>query len=453
MHADTPQLSVQSQASVLAGVRLHGRDQSALWDVKLSNGRIDAISAHGSSTPALGNPEAELYLKGCVLAPSLCHPHIHLDKCFLLSDPKYSDLVLTQGTFAEALELTSKAKSRFEENDLLRRGRWLIKESIAAGVTCMRAFVEVDTTVRFKCLDVGLMLKDAFKNQCEIQICVFAQDPIFSGTASQEGRQLVQEALSREGVDALGSTPYVEQSLRRAHANIDWAVNTAIRHQKHLDLHLDYHLDVEKAPTTSYVIETLRRHSWVKEAPTKTIILGHCTRLTLFTATEWQSLRSQIADLPVSFVGLPSSDLFMMGKPSEGEGGGQRVRGTLQILQLIRKYDLKGSIGVNNVGNAFTPQGNCDPLSLASLGVGIYQAGTNRDAELLYECVSTRARDAIGCKNGGSEVKPGDQADIVLFGDPEPEKREARARKTIQEIVYDPPKRRTVVFKGCVVAD
>lgn len=34
--------------------------------------------------------------------------------------------------------------------------------------------------------------------------------------------------------------------------------------------------------------------------------------------------------------------------------------------------------------NAFTPHGNCDPLSIASLGVGIYQAGTKQDTEVLY---------------------------------------------------------------------
>jgi hypothetical protein len=73
----------------------------------------------------------------------------------------------------------------------------------------------------------------------------------------------------------------------------------------------------------------------------------------------------------------------MMGRPKEEEGGGHRVRGTLQILQMINKYGLNAAIGINNVGNAFTPQGNCDPLSLASLGVGVYQAGTKADAELL----------------------------------------------------------------------
>jgi hypothetical protein len=50
---------------------------------------------------------------------------------------------------------------------------------------------------------------------------------------------------------------------------------------------------------------------------------------------------------------------------------------------MIKKYGLNAAMGINNVGNAFTPQGSCDPLSLASLGVGVYQGGTKADAELL----------------------------------------------------------------------
>lgn len=51
---------------------------------------------------------------------------------------------------------------------------------------------------------------------------------------------------------------------------------------------------------------------------------------------------------------------------------------------MITEYRLNATISINNVGNAFTPQGNCDPLSIACLGVGLYQAGTQRDAETLY---------------------------------------------------------------------
>jgi hypothetical protein len=40
----------------------------------------------------------------------------------------------------------------------------------------------------------------------------------------------------------------------------------------------------------------------------------------------------------------------------------ENVRGTLPVVELINEYGFNAAIAVNNVGNAFTPYGNCDPL-------------------------------------------------------------------------------------------
>ena len=442
--------------SKIQGVRLPAKPPNSLWDVILNEKRIHSVSPHVPSLVSRFCPPDVIDGREQFLTPSLCHPHIHLDKCFLLSDPKYSDLEIVKGDFAEALELTGKAKSRFEEDDLMRRGRWLVTESISAGVTSMRAFVEVDATVRFKCLEVGLKLKKEFRDRCEIQICVFAQDPVVTPGKNPEGQKLIEEALGRKGVDVIGSTPYVEGDEDKMRQNITWAISTALKHGKHLDFHLDYNLNPNQNPLTAYVIETLKAQHWTAYTRDKTIVLGHCTRLTLFTAEQWRQLRTQISDLPISFIGLPTSDIFMMGKPSNEEGGGQRVRGTLQIPSMIQNYNLQGAIGINNVGNAFTPQGSCDPMSIASMGVGLYQAGTKQATELLFECVSNRAKAAIGLTRGQLGVKEGDNADFVLFGAKKMEDEnstwKARRRNTLQEIIYDPPSERRTVFRGCLIA-
>lgn len=377
-------ISVQA-IHTLRGVRWYTKEPSTLWDVTISAGKVTSVIPHHSLERKSSLPPKTLNARELVLAPSLCHPHIHLDKCFLLSDPKYSDLEIVKGDFSEALDLTAKAKSRFTEDDLMRRGRWLISESVTAGVTCMRAFVEVDMGVRFKCLDAGLKLKEHFKDSCEIQLCVFAQEPVLSrGNNYPEGAALMEEALRREGVDVLGSTPYVEEDETLMRANVDWAVSTALKNGKHLDLHVDYNLDPKASSMIDYVIEVAKAQDWTKNSCGKTIVLGHCNRLTLFSADEWRSFRTRVADLPISFIGLPTSDLYMMGKPNEKDNSGPRVRGTLRMPEMIERYGLNGAIGANNIGNAFTPQGNCDPMSLASMGVGLYQAGTKKDCELLY---------------------------------------------------------------------
>lgn len=372
--------------SKIIGARLPQRPPTTLWDVSISDGLISSIDSHHKPPFDVSTLVGILDAKGRLLIPSLCHAHIHLDKCFLLQDAKYGDLKIIRGDFAEAMSLTGQAKQRFEEDDLLRRGRRLIEESIEAGVTAMRAFVEVDEVVDLKCLDAGLKLKYEFRDICEVQICAFAQLALFTGEdGGARRRELMEEALTRADVDVVGSTPYVEGDEGKMLRNVEWTIRKALKTGKHMDLHLDYNL-AAGSPLIWRVLEELGEQGWTRNArPLQKICLGHCTRLTMFTKNEWQRLKHDIGDLPISFIGLPTSDLFMMGRPEDdSNGGGQRMRGTLQIPQMVRQYGLNGAIAINNVGNAFTPQGNCDPLSVASLGVAVYQAGTKSDTDILF---------------------------------------------------------------------
>jgi len=376
--------------SKIVGARLPQRSPSTLWDVSISDGLVSSVDSHQKSPFNISNLAGILDAKGRLLIPSLCHAHIHLDKCFLLQDSKYGDLEIIKGDFAEAMSLTGQAKQRFDEDDLLRRGRRLIEESIEAGVTAIRAFVEVDEVVGLKCLDAGLKLKDEFRDICEVQICAFAQLALFTGEGGGERRrQLMEEALTSVDVNVIGSTPYVEGDEGKMIQNIEWTIRKALTTGKHLDLHLDYNLSAG-TPLIWRVLKELVQQGWAHNArPLQKICLGHCTRLTLFTKSEWQRLKFEIGNLPISFIGLPTSDLFMMGRPEDDDdGGGQRMRGTLQIPQMIRQYGLNGAIAINNVGNAFTPQGNCDPLSIACLGVAVYHAGTKEDTEILFVSTS-----------------------------------------------------------------
>jgi cytosine/adenosine deaminase-related metal-dependent hydrolase len=361
----------------IVGVRLPRKAPSTLWDISIEEGKIASIEPYTSKPHEIGNLPGVLVGTERLLAPSLCHAHIHLDKCFLLQDPKFIDLEIETGDFKEAMELTAQAKSRFDEVDLLRRGRQLIEESIQFGVTAMRAFVEVDADVNFKCLDAGLKLKKEFEDRCSIQLCAFAQLPLFSGEDGGAAiRDLMSQGAHREGVDVVGSTPYVEQDEIKMKMNVRWISMMALFNNKPLDLHLDYNLNEDQEPMIWSTLEILRGRNWTERGG-KGITLGHCTRLTLFPPEDWLKLKEEIGDLPVSFVGLPTSDLFMMRT-------GTRSRGTLPIPEMIEKYNLNVAIAVNNVGNAFTPQGDCDPLSVASLGVAVYHAGTKKDTQVLY---------------------------------------------------------------------
>lgn len=421
----------------LQNVILPGRDPKSRWDVLLESDTITSIrptedwfdNSSLSSTP--DTPSS-------LLLPPLCHPHIHLDKAYILTcnshhnprtvshdghGPDYTDLAPQSGSFSEALTKTSQAKQRYTPDDLYLRGSQLLGTSLTQGVTSCRAFAEVDHVTGAMCIAAAISLKKRFFTEgpqrgylFKLQICAFAQDPIFSTDKGESNRQLLEKVLDeyafRDGsgggraeqhIEALGSTPYVETSRAAALDNIKWAIETALAKSLHLDFHLDYNLDPDLPAMVWDVLRLLREANWNERArPDKTIVLGHCTRLTLFDDAEMAKLAREIKEskLPVHFVGLPTSDLFMMGRPSASDDSktlaANRPRGTLQVLSMINDHGLNACLSVNNVGNAFTPWGTGDPLALASLGVGVYQAGTEDDAMKLYECVSTRARRAIG---------------------------------------------------------
>lgn len=439
-----PQLS--SPIHILQNVRL-ASGSSTTWDIAFEHPQDSPRGIIKAITPSNADSQSPP-----LALPSLTHPHIHLDKAFVHSAPQYAHLLPSTGSFAEALSFTSQAKAQFTPADVRQRGAWLLAESVSAGVTAMRAFVEVDHTVNETCIAAGVALKHEWQSLCDIQLVCFAQDPICSGEFGAANRRCIEAALSCYSADiaVLGTTPYVEASPAAAKANIDWAVARARALDLHLDFHLDYHLDPARPPLVWHVLQALRATGWTTLTSTKRVMLGHCTRLALFTDAEWRDLAAFIRDhhLPVSFVGLPTSDLYMAAAPA-----GPGPRGTLPVPRLIRAYGLDVVMGVNNVGNAFTPWGSADPLALACLGVGVYQAGTQADAQLLYECVSTRARAAIGlaAPRDGLDLRVGDAADLLVLRDvDETGCGMARPRKSVAEVVWDPPARvcRDVVCGG-----
>ncbi|OCT47169.1 amidohydrolase [Cladophialophora carrionii] len=496
---------------------LPGRDPNSRWDVDFESNTITGIrpAAAEEEDRSRDNPSP-------LLLPPLCHPHIHLDKAYLLTcnhqhqhqhrrhpssssqaegvappsldkqqHPDYSDLTPRDGSFGEALQFTSLAKQRYTDEDLYLRGAQLLATSLAQGVTACRAFVEIDHVTRQSCLHAAIRLKGCFRGKMKLQICAFAQDPLFSTDhGARNNMQVLQRALRDDGgehVDVLGTTPYVEQSTEATLRNIDWAIETALEYSLHLDFHLDYNLDASRQAMVWEVLRLLREKAWTRRAkPGKTIVLGHCTRLTLFSDAEMARLAREIkeSDLPVHFVGLPTSDLFMMGRPTQRAAmpsaeeeeeeeeedltSGTRPRGTLQVLDMIQKHGINACLSVNNVGNAFTPWGTGDPLALASLGVGIYQAGTDQDANLLFECVSSRARRAIGLHTASAleaaddsrdssqehgqghdntELQEGRRGELLLIRNKEyvacpghlGVKIPARQQVCVRDVVWDPP--------------
>jgi len=73
-HSRYPALSIKN-------VRLPNYDPETTWTVICDNGAVSAVIPYNPDSTSL---RYELDAEGSILVPSLCHSHIHLDKCFLL---------------------------------------------------------------------------------------------------------------------------------------------------------------------------------------------------------------------------------------------------------------------------------------------------------------------------------------------------------------------------------
>jgi hypothetical protein len=236
---------------------------------------------------------------------------------------------------------------------------------------------------------------------------VFAQEPLFSSpddAVAGPNFSLLKDAILRPSVTVIGSAPYVESTVEQAKMNIGLIFDLADTcNVNYVDFHLDYNLDPSSELLIYEVISQLktryRRSSSSSsqgpdpesstkgfiEGPTfrcPRITIGHATRLQLFTQTQWRDLVEAISDLPITFVGLPQSDIFMQGRAYKDTPLGA-PRGTLRVPYIAKNYGLEIAMSVNNVDNAFTPQGSLDPLSLCTFGVAIFQTAMPEDIRTL----------------------------------------------------------------------
>ncbi|KAF8526652.1 hypothetical protein BU17DRAFT_40552 [Hysterangium stoloniferum] len=413
------------------------KSSGSTYTVRCEKGKIVEISQFHSAE----QNQAFEYVdgKGGILLPSMCHSHIHLDKCNLLSQCSE----LKSGSFQEAMEVTAKVKESYTSDDLLVRGRHLILESVKYGVTAMRAHVEVDNIVMLKCLEAGIQLKEETKHLCDVEIAIFAQEPLYLSSLSpipSSHLAFLVTAASYLSVSAVGSAPYVEPSHDHALKNIDHIFKIALTHNLHIDFHLDYNISPESKVLTHYVIEQAHVLAWKTRMVGKRITIGHAPRLGLLSHPEITELRERIGDLPISIVGLPQTDMYMLGRDDP-----KKPRGTLNVPEWKGKFEFPDiAMAVNNVGNPFTPQGSLDPLSLCTFGVAVFQTGLPVDCYNLLDAVTNASKRAVGiCAHDRSlALSPGGPADLVIV----------HGNDTVQSVVLNPGFERTVIKGGRVIA-
>lgn len=396
--------------SRLRGVRLPGREGT--WDVVLSGGRVAQVEPSGEPPgeprERAARPAAEPGPEGpgprLLCLPAFREPHLHADRAYLRSPRPPSD-------FADALRMTVELRREVPAADVARRARRVLERAAAHGAVHVRTHVDVDDVVEERSLEGVLAAREELRDRLEVEVVAFAtsrNDP-----ARPDARARLAEALDR-GADLLGGAVHLYPDPRAAtEALLDLAAERGVA----VDVHVDEALD---APTL-WVGQVAR--AAVERGLAGRLTVSHACLLSTRPQPEATAAIEALLAARATVVILPATNLYL-----QDRGPGTPRRRGLTLVRELLAAGVPVRFGSDNVGDAFFPFGDADPLEAAFLAA--LAAHLDDEGQLL-----------AGIAGGASEVRPGMEADLVLL-----------PAASVTEALAVRPAPRTVLRKGAVVA-
>ncbi|ATN37096.1 amidohydrolase (plasmid) [Rhizobium sp. ACO-34A] len=353
-------------------------------DIAVKDGVIAAIE------PAFRcEAVTETDAKGAFAFSGFAESHIHLDKAGILGR-----CTICEGTLAEAVRETARAKKGFEIEDVYARASAVVEKAIASGTTWLRTFVEIDPRAGFRSFEAILRVKADYAFAIDIEICAFAQEGL---TQEPETFAMLDRALS-QGADLVGGCPYTDPDPRR-HAELIFEL--ALKHDVAVDFHLDFDLNPENTNLPAVIEETMR-HGWGGR-----VSVGHVTNLSALPAEAVRAIAMLLAEAGIALTVLPATDLFLNGRAYEA-----LVPRGVAPAHLLAECGVVTSIATNNVLNPFTPYGDASLVRMANLYANVAQLSRDDDMALVFSMVSASAAKLMGKAHG---LAVGGEATVVLL--------------------------------------
>lgn len=372
--------------TLLRGLRISG--ESEVVDIAIADGRIAALAprlvCEAATTEDFG---------GAFAFPGFVETHIHLDKAGILGRCR-----ICEGTLAEAVAQTTRAKADFDEADVYARASRVVEKAILHGTNVMRTFVEVDPRVDLRSLAAIRRLRDDYAHAIDLEICAFAQEGITQEPATE---RLLEAALAC-GADLVGGCPYTDTDPAGHVARI---FELARRHDVDVDFHLDFDLDPSWSHLPHVIAET-ERLGWGGR-----VSIGHVTKLAMQAPEEVAATARRLASAGIALTVLPATDLFLTGRAHDRA----RPRGVAPAHVLARA-GVTTSIATNNVLNPFTPYGDASLLRMANLYANVAQSASDAEIAGIFDMVGASAARLMRRQRN---LTVGTPADIVVLDAPD----------------------------------
>lgn len=354
-------------------------------DIGIAGERIAAIGAN-LVCEAIETTDAQ----GAFASRGFTDSHVHLDKACILDRCS-----ICEGTLAEAISETAKAKADFTEKDVYARAARVVEKAIVNGTMRMRTFVEIDPRAGMRSFEAIKRVRRDYAFAIDIEICAFAQDGL---TNEPQTLEMLDAALA-DGADLVGGAPYIDPHPR---GQIRMIFDLAEKHGTAVDFHLDFDLSPDRTNLPAVIEETVRRSYQGR------VSLGHMTSLSAMAPEEVFVIARQLKAVGIAVTTLPSTDLFLNGRSHD-----RLVPRGVAPAHLLASEGVLTSIASNNILNPFTPYGDASLLRMANLYANVAQLSRRGDMQLAFEMISTSAARIMGKDEQPIEI--GAPADIILI--------------------------------------
>ena len=360
--------------------------QPVLADLRLRDGRIEAITPHAGTRIDAWN------LHGAPLLPGLVEAHTHIDKAFTLSRLG----ALKPGLLA-AIETMIADRETWTVADIHKRASRCLEWAFGAGVVKLRTHCDwwepQGTPLAWNVLRA---LGEEWAGRIALERVSLIALQLFS---ERDSARTLAKTVAASGPGAcLGafvhSTNWSAQSLRHL-------FEAAEEFGLDVDLHCDEELNpqAEGLATTAALLREIGFSGRV--------VCGHTCALAAQPEAQALATLDAVAAAPITMVSLPTTNLLLQDAQT---GRTPRQRG-LTLVKEARARGIPLLISTDNVQDAFCRAGSFDPVE--ALAVGALAAQFEHPFDEWSEAICRG--DWLTRAPNTPPLRAGDVADLVVF--------------------------------------
>lgn len=377
---------------IVRNARLINRD--GIYDVKIEDGIITKIAKEMHE-----KANNEVDAKGNLVTPPFVNVHMHLDKCFT-GAWRRTARGIHKGS-PDVIPAAANIKRRFTEDDIIKRARKAINESIIYGTTIIRAFADVDTIGGLTAIKSILKLKKEYEGIVDLQVVAFPQEGIIRDEGCDE---LLRKAIDM-GADVVGGIPWYESDPESRKEHIDIVFDIAKENDKDIHMLIDDNVDPHSKNIEYLLLKT------IKEGFHGRVSASHCRgALDSPDLTYARRIVRLAKKAQLNVVENPHISLIMYGR-----GENHPVRRGLTRVRDFLQSRVNIAIGQDDIDDPYYPFGKGDMVELAFIMAHAAHLDSPEEMRELFNMITINGAIAMRIRDYGLYV--GSRGDLVVSGD------------------------------------